>query len=208
VPWAIIDSSVYIDHWERGAHQRALDEVRKAFIVRHSAVVLTELRRGARTRGAERLIETLFRLAQVQWEPTAGDWWEAGRLVRVIGDARGWDRGKRRDFQNDVLIGMTALRHGATLVTANRVDFELLAHEIPLSLLLVSEPAFRQASAVRGAALAAEAPARAVFGSAAEARHAVTSSPRPSRSPSPTRTAWPCAGRWPRGGEVVLGRLR
>lgn len=137
MPWGIIDSSVYIGHWERGAHRRALDDVQRAFIVRHSAVVLSELRRGARTREAERLVEALFRLARVQWEPTAADWWEAGRLVRVIGDARDWDRGKRREFQTDVLIGLTALRHGATVITANRADFELLAREIPLSLFLV-----------------------------------------------------------------------
>lgn len=73
----------------------------------------------------------------MQWEPTPDDWWRAGRLVRVIGDARGWDRGKRRDFQNDALIGLTARRHGATVVTANRADFELLAREIPLSLFPV-----------------------------------------------------------------------
>ena len=137
MPWAIIDSSVYIGHWERRAHQRALDDVRRAFIVRHSAVVLSELRRGVRAGEAGRLVEALFRLARVQWEPTAADWWRAGGLVRVIGDARGWDRGKRRDFQNDVLIGLTALRHGATVVTANRADFELLAREIPLSLFPV-----------------------------------------------------------------------
>jgi len=137
VPWAIVDSSVYIDHWERGAHRRALDDVRRTFIVRHSAVVLFELRRGARTREAERLVDALFRFARALWEPTATDWWEAGRLVRVVGDARGWDRAKRRDFQNDVLIGLTARRHGATVVTANRTDFELLAREVPLSLLLL-----------------------------------------------------------------------
>jgi predicted nucleic acid-binding protein len=55
----------------------------------------------------------------------------------VIGDAHGWDRGKRRDFQNDALIGLTAVRHGATVVTANHTDFELLTREIPLSLFLV-----------------------------------------------------------------------
>jgi predicted nucleic acid-binding protein len=62
----------------------------------------------------------------VQWEPTATDWWEAGRLVRVIGDSQGWDRTKRRDFQNDTLIALTARRHGATVITADRRDFELL----------------------------------------------------------------------------------
>ena len=135
--WAIIDSSVYIGHWERGAHQRSLDDIRRAFIVRHSAVVLFELQQGARTREAERLVDALFRLARVQWAPTPADWWQAGRLVRVIGDARGWNRGKRRDFQNDALIALTARRHGATVVTANRADFELLAREIPLSLFTV-----------------------------------------------------------------------
>jgi hypothetical protein len=88
VPWAIIDSSVYIGHWERGDHQRALDDVRRAFIVRHSAVVLSELRRGARTREAGRLVEALFRLARVQWEPTAADA-GAGRRPTSDGSAPG-----------------------------------------------------------------------------------------------------------------------
>jgi hypothetical protein len=82
-------------------------------------------------------VDALFRLAQVQWAPTPADWWQAGRLVRVIGDGRGWDRGKQRDFQNDALIALTARRHGATVVTAKRADFELLAREIPLSLFTV-----------------------------------------------------------------------
>jgi hypothetical protein len=35
------------------------------------------------------------------------------------------------------LIALTARRHGATVVTAKRADFELLAREIPLSLFTV-----------------------------------------------------------------------
>ena len=34
--------------------------------------------------------------------PQSSDWWEAGKLIRELGDARDWDRSKRRDFQNDV----------------------------------------------------------------------------------------------------------
>src|SRR5919108_281848 len=52
--WAILDTSVYIGHWERGLYTDTLELVRRRFIVRHSAVVLSELRRGARTREAER----------------------------------------------------------------------------------------------------------------------------------------------------------
>ena len=45
---ALIDTSVYIGHWERGLYADRLDEVRGAFVVRHSAVVLL----GASPRGA------------------------------------------------------------------------------------------------------------------------------------------------------------
>jgi hypothetical protein len=61
--WAVIDTSVYIGHWERGLYADRLDEVRKAFVVRHSAVVLSELRRGARTPQAARTVARLHELA-------------------------------------------------------------------------------------------------------------------------------------------------
>lgn len=133
--WAILDTTVYIDHWERGLYEERLAALRKGYVIRHSAVVLSELRRGARTRAAQRLVEALYRLAAVRWGPTVEDWWEAGRLIRTIGDAQGWDTNKRRDFQNDALIALTARRHGATLVTANRSDFELLSKEVGVSVL-------------------------------------------------------------------------
>lgn len=137
MPWAILDTNVYIGHWERGLYEDDLERVRQAFIVRHSSVVLSELRRGARTRSSGRVVEELFQLAHVQWSPTAEDWWEAGRLIRKIGDDQSWDLNKRRDFQNDALIALTARRHAATVVTANRADFELLRVEVSISVLAV-----------------------------------------------------------------------
>ena len=135
--WAILDTGVYIGYWERGLYEEALAAVRDAFIVRHSAVVLSELRRGARTREAQRLVEALYGLARTQWEPTAAEWWTAGRLIRKIGDAQRWERTKRRDFQNDALIALTARRQGATIVTTDRNDFDLLAKELQVSVLPV-----------------------------------------------------------------------
>jgi predicted nucleic acid-binding protein len=135
MPIAILDTNVYIGHWEQGLYEEQLAAVRRAFIVRHSAVVLSELRRGARTREAEQRVLSLYRLARICWEPTATDWWEAGKLVRKIGDAQGWDGHKRRDFQNDALIALTARRHGATVVTANLADFELLTRELQSRVL-------------------------------------------------------------------------
>jgi len=68
---------------------------------------------------------------------TAEEWWEAGRLILRLGDARSWGTAKRRDFQNDALIALTARRHGATVVTANRGDFDLLSREIGVQVLPV-----------------------------------------------------------------------
>ena len=132
---AILDTSIYIDHWERGLYQETLENLKRAYIIRHSAVVLSELRRGARGREAERLVTSLFEMATVRWEPSVADWWEAGRLIRKIGDNQNWDINKRRDFQNDALIALTARRYGATVVTANYSDFEQLRSELRISVL-------------------------------------------------------------------------
>ena len=75
-------------------------------------------------------------LAPAIWEPTASDWWEAGGLIRTLGDAHEWDRSKRRDFQNDALIALTARARGATVVTANRADFELLGQTLRVPILV------------------------------------------------------------------------
>src|ERR1043166_3102547 len=134
MPQAILDTNVYIDHWERGSYQETLETIRRAYIIRHSIGVLSELRRGARGRDAERLFTSLFELATVVWEPSGRDWWEACRLVRNIGDKQNWDINKRRDFQNDALIALTARRYGATVVTANSSDFELLRSELRIAV--------------------------------------------------------------------------
>ena len=135
--WAILDTSVYIGHWERGLYVDRLDEVRKAFVVRHSAVVLSELRRGVRTREAVKTVARLHGLASTIWGPTTADWWEAGRIIQTVGDARDWDRNKRRDFQNDALIALTARGHGATVVTANREDFQILGRRLGVAVFIV-----------------------------------------------------------------------
>jgi predicted nucleic acid-binding protein len=135
--FAIIDTNVYIDHWQKGAAANTLELVRQRYVVRQSAVVLSELRRGARTREAVQLVVSLRQISTVIWEPTQEDWWRAGELIRSIGDVQGWETAKRREFQNDALIALTALRHGATLVTSNVTDFALLARALKVSVLRV-----------------------------------------------------------------------
>ncbi len=133
--WAILDTGVYVGHWERGLYDAPLVEVRKAFVVRHSAVVLSELRRGARGPASRKRVDDLFAIARVVWAPDTADWWEAGKLVREIGDREKWEINKRREFQNDALIGLTARRHGASIVTTNHADFSLLGRRLNLEVM-------------------------------------------------------------------------
>ncbi len=132
--YAILDAAVYIGHWE-GLYQAQLATIRRQYVVRQSSVVLSELRRGARTPAARRLVETLRRTCAIEWAPSAPDWWEAAALIREIGDAEGWETTKRRSFQNDALIGLTARRHGAAVVTPNRADFALLHKKVGVEIV-------------------------------------------------------------------------
>lgn len=127
---AVLDTNVYVDFWERGLHSETVRAIHAGFVVRHAAVVLSELRRGARTQQARRTVESLYRIATEVWAPNAADWWEAGKLVRDLGDRQSWDIHKRREFQNDALLALTARRQGALLVTSNRSDFRLLEQRV------------------------------------------------------------------------------
>jgi hypothetical protein len=75
---AILDTSVYIDHWERGLYQET--QCQASLYRPPFSSGLSELRRGARGRDAERLVASLLELATVRWEPSAADWWEASML--------------------------------------------------------------------------------------------------------------------------------
>jgi predicted nucleic acid-binding protein len=127
---ALLDTNVYIDFWERRLHAETLARIHAAFVVRHAAVVLSELRRGARSQQARRTVESLFKHAPEIWEPSVRDWWKAGKLVRDVVDEQIWDTNKRREFQNDVLLALTARGKGALLVTSNRADFHKIERRI------------------------------------------------------------------------------
>ena len=135
--WAILDADVYIRHYEGRQPSDTLAKLQRGFVIRQSSVVLSELRRGARTPAARRWVEQIHEGAAMRWAPTAADWWEAGRVVQVLGDRSGWGAAKRRDFQNDALIALTARRHGATVVTHNRSDFELLSSAAAVDVLIL-----------------------------------------------------------------------
>jgi predicted nucleic acid-binding protein len=135
--WLVLDTSVYIDLWERAKASTVLTELGKRYIVRHSAIVLSELRRGARSAEAIRAVEALREGATEVWAPSAEHWWRSGQIIQQLGDRYHWDLRRRRDFQNDALVALTAEHHGATVATSNRRDFEILSQEAGIAVVYV-----------------------------------------------------------------------
>lgn len=135
--YVLLDTSVYIDYWERGLYVSTLEQIHRGLIVRHSSVVLSELYRGARTKKALQLVESLHKLSKPCWAPNDEDWRKAGKILREMGLKQGWEARRIRDLQNDTLIALTARRYGAAVVTANRSDFEEIRHYIQLQTIYV-----------------------------------------------------------------------
>ncbi len=119
----IFDSSILIDDLRTGCHAQrfaSLDD-----LVRTSAVVLAELRRGATTRTELLFLQALERRYPIL-APTEKNWLESGQLLLKIQRDCGFEGRKLRDLHFDILIALTARTHGATLITSNRADFELI----------------------------------------------------------------------------------
>lgn len=131
--YAILDTNVVIRHL-KGQLTHPLDRFARRYVLRQSAVVLSELYRGAQNRAAERAIDVLARSAAEIWAPVSEDWLRAGRLVRAIGDEQGFDAHKRRELQNDCLIALTARRHGALVLTGDVADFRLISRRVEIEV--------------------------------------------------------------------------
>lgn len=119
--FAVIDTSVYIQHFRRGLYKKELQE--GDFLVRNSAVVLAELHRGCRlAEERERIEELSSRFSLIT--PTEKNWIESGRLLSRLSEKKGYLPEKLRDLHFDVLIALTARNVGAVVITNDRSDFE------------------------------------------------------------------------------------
>ncbi len=117
---ALVDTSVYIENFRTGRFTLAL--VRSPWIVRCSAVVLHELRRGAKAELEIRFVADLARNVKIV-TPTEHQWIESAEILSRIRSGKGYDVNKLRDMAFDVLIALSARDVGGTLITCNRDDF-------------------------------------------------------------------------------------
>jgi len=119
----LFDTSIFVDQLRSDRHRERIASVSGR--IRHSSVVLAELLRGAKKRTERDFVETLGKQSPLL-TPTEMNWLESGRLLTRMSAERGFPPEKLRDLHFDVLIALTASTHGATVVTSNRGDFELI----------------------------------------------------------------------------------
>jgi predicted nucleic acid-binding protein len=101
-------------------------------------MVLAELWRGATRREEYAFLGHLEKVYPV-WTPTTKNWLDSGRLLSRMRMAEGFGPEKLRALHFDILIALTARSYGARVVTANRVDFELIRQYQPFELEVLPE---------------------------------------------------------------------
>ena len=130
----ILDTNVFIDYLRAGRHADWVAGRSQGLVRFLSAVVLLELRLGARTPRRRRAVDRL-RAAFPPGRtivPSAELFDRAGRIFPAVhGDLAVTARGDRLGDMNDLLIALSAWRLGATIVTSNEADFARLAAHLP-----------------------------------------------------------------------------
>lgn len=130
---ALVDTSVYIELVRHGRFQNEL--IALPNLVRNSAVVLSELRRGATLPRERRWIDELEAQHQVFF-PGTWEWRRSGEVLERLRRKRGYDAKKLRDLHFDALIALTARAIGAMVVTCNGDDFEAIRREERFELVV------------------------------------------------------------------------
>ena len=120
----IFDTSIFINQLRSGRHGERIRAV--AGLVRTSAVVISELWRGASSPAERKFLRALERNHPLL-VATMKNWLDSGQILSKIRTDKGFLPEKLRDLHFDVLIALTARSYGARLITSNRADFELIA---------------------------------------------------------------------------------
>jgi predicted nucleic acid-binding protein len=121
----VFDTSIFIDHLRTNKHADDIQNL--SGLIRNSSVVLSELARGATNESELDFVSILAKNHPIL-TPTERNWLESGLLLYRMDEDKGFSPGKLRDLHFDVLIALTARNHGATVITSDKADFELIRH--------------------------------------------------------------------------------
>lgn len=121
----VFDTSIFIDHLRTNKHAHDIQNL--SGLIRNSSVVLSELARGATKKSELDFVSILAKNHPIL-TPTENNWLESGLLLYRIHEDKGFSPGKLRDLHFDVLIALSARNHGATVISSDKADFELIKH--------------------------------------------------------------------------------
>jgi predicted nucleic acid-binding protein len=126
----LLDASVYIQAIRDQRYELLAARVVGGDVIYLSAVVAAELMRGATDARSLRELDKQwrdFRKVGRLITPQAGDWYEAGVVLRRIAANYGYESIGQARLLPDLLIALSARRMGITVVTLNVADFERIA---------------------------------------------------------------------------------
>ena len=134
----LLDTNIYIDAFTRGAEDSAFRAFHKAALPQLilSTVVVHELLVGARSVTQRRQLEALievFRTRRRLQVPSLATWQVAATFDHDLRELGGYTGSlAQRSFANDLLVAATARELGATIVTRNLADFQLIGRVAPI----------------------------------------------------------------------------
>ena len=132
----LLDTNLYVGWLNHGLHQAVV--LGPGFVRYLSSVVQMELRAGAATRPARRLLDQLVRAHAASTRlvaPSTTVFDQAGLVLRAL--RLGGREVRQASLVNDVLIALTARSHGATVYTRDANDFEAIRRVRNFSLFTV-----------------------------------------------------------------------
>ncbi len=130
----VVDSDIFINHLRTGNEAALLAALARRSLCYMSSVVALELRAGCRTaqqaRFLKRLLDPFERTGRIVY-PNHRAWMRAGAILSRIGLV---DASKRQSLVHDTLIALGAFSIGASVVSSNRRDFELLSNFLSFTI--------------------------------------------------------------------------
>ena len=134
----ILDTNLYIDWFNTGAHESLLFQSDAVKMM--STVVMMELLAGAHAVRDRTRLHDLFRTFRKLGRllvPSAEVYEDAGGVLRQLQAVHGYRLRQAHSLTNDVLIALSARTVGGTVVTQNQRDFLAIQSIRPFKLSLV-----------------------------------------------------------------------
>ena len=134
----VFDSDLYIDWIEAGLHEGLMLD--RSLIQYLSTVVLLELQAGALTTSSADTVATLHKTFDRTGRllvPSSETYWRAGSALRALQVRHKINLRRRIRLTNDCLVALSTRQIGATLLTRNARDYQLIHQVVPFSLIVV-----------------------------------------------------------------------